>query len=45
MPSAPRELIKAAYKALAKIYLPNVQGDGAKMVEINQAYETLTQGS
>jgi hypothetical protein len=44
LPNAPPELIKAAYKTLARIYHPDVQGDSAKMIEINLAYETLTQG-
>ncbi len=44
LPSAPPELVKAAYKTLARIYHPDMRGDSAKMIEINRAYETLTQG-
>jgi hypothetical protein len=44
LPDAPPEVVKAAYKALARIYHPDLRGDTAKMVEINRAYETLTQG-
>jgi hypothetical protein len=44
LPSAPPEVIKAAYKALARIHHPDARGDAAKMIEINRAYETLTQG-
>ncbi len=43
LPSAPPELVKAAYKTLAKIYHPDVQGDSAKMIEINRAFEIITQ--
>jgi hypothetical protein len=43
LPSAPPEVVKASYKALARIYHPDMQGDTAKMVEINRAYETLSQ--
>jgi hypothetical protein len=42
LPDAPPEVVKASYKALAKIYHPDVRGDSAKMVEINRAYETIT---
>ncbi len=44
LPSAPPELVKAAYKTLARIYHPDASGDSAKMIAINRAYETLTQG-
>ncbi len=44
LPNAPPEVVKASYKALAKIYHPDVQGDSAIMVEINRAYEILTEG-
>jgi hypothetical protein len=43
LPDAPPEVVKAAYKALARIYHPDLRGDTAKMVEINRAYETLSQ--
>lgn len=44
LPDAPPEVVKASYKALAKIYHPDARGDAAKMVEINQAFEILTRG-
>ncbi len=44
LPNAPPEVVKAAYKALARIHHPDARGDAAKMIEINRAYETLTQG-
>jgi hypothetical protein len=44
LPNAPPEVIKAAYKALAKIHHPDARGNSEKMIEINRAYETLTQG-
>jgi hypothetical protein len=44
LPDAPPEVVKASYKALAKIYHPDVKGSNDKMIEINRAYETLTQG-
>ncbi len=44
LPNAPPEVIKAAYKALAKLHHPDTRGGGSeKMIEINRAYETLTQ--
>jgi hypothetical protein len=43
LPNAPPELVKAAYKTLAKIYHPDVQGDSEKMIEINRAFEVITQ--
>ncbi|MGI8494363.1 MAG: J domain-containing protein [Pyrinomonadaceae bacterium] len=44
LPNAPPEVVKASYKALAKIHHPDARGDSAKMIEINRAYETLTRG-
>jgi hypothetical protein len=45
--SAPEEVIKAAYKALAKIYHPDtgVRGNHLRMVQINLAHEVLTNSS
>jgi hypothetical protein len=43
LPDAPPEVVKASYKALAKIYHPDAKGSNDKMVAINRAYETLTQ--
>jgi hypothetical protein len=43
LPSAPPEVVKASYKALAKIYHPDAQGDSEKMIRINQAFEVITQ--
>ncbi len=42
LPSAPPELVKAAYKTLAKIYHPDARGDGEKMIAINRAFEIIT---
>jgi hypothetical protein len=44
LPNAPLEVVKASYKALAKIHHPDARGSSEKMIEINRAYETLTQG-
>ncbi len=44
LPNAPLEVVKASYKALAKIHHPDAQGDSEKMIRINRAYEILTQG-
>jgi hypothetical protein len=44
LPNAPMEVVKASYKALAKIHHPDARGNSEKMIEINRAYETLTQG-
>jgi hypothetical protein len=43
LPNAPPEVIKAAYKALAKIHHPDARGDGERMVAINRAFEIITQ--
>lgn len=40
-PDAPMEVIRAAYKALAMLYHPDLGGDPNAMVALNQAYETL----
>jgi DnaJ domain len=40
---APAEVIRAAYKALAMLYHPDLGGDPERMVDLNRAYETLTQ--
>ncbi len=40
-PDAPPEVIRAAYKALAMLYHPDLGGDSERMVELNRAYETL----
>ncbi len=42
LPNAPPEVVKASYKALAKIYHPDAQGDGEKMIAINRAFEIIT---
>lgn len=39
---APKEVIHAAYRALAKLRHPDVGGTTAAMVEINRAYDLLT---
>ncbi len=43
LPNAPPEVVKASYKALSKIHHPDAQGDGEKMIEINRAFEIITQ--
>jgi hypothetical protein len=40
-PEAPPEVIRAAYKALAMLYHPDRGGDGVKMREVNEAFESL----
>ncbi len=42
-PDAPPEVIKAAYKALAKIHHPDLRGNNEKMLEINRAFDVITQ--
>jgi hypothetical protein len=39
--SAPKEVVKAAYKALARLYHPDTGGDAQTMQKINAAYERL----
>jgi len=39
--NAPKEVIAAAYKALARLYHPDAGGDAAKMQAVNLAYERL----
>ncbi len=41
-PGAPLPLVRAAYRALAKMYHPDAGGDTRKMSEINNAYHLLT---
>lgn len=38
-PQAPREVIQAAYRALAGVYHPDRGGDGEMMTRLNLAYE------
>lgn len=40
-PNAPKEVITAAYKALAKLYHPDTGGNAARMQTVNLAYERL----
>jgi hypothetical protein len=40
-PDAPIEVIRAAYKALAMLYHPDLGGDLERMVALNRAYEEL----
>jgi len=42
LPSAPVEVVKAAYKALAVIHHPDKGGDARRMQEINAAYTAAT---
>jgi hypothetical protein len=41
LPTAPPEVVNAAYRALAKRVHPDAGGDTAKMQEINAAYKLL----
>ena len=41
LPSAPPELIKAAYRALSRLNHPDHGGDTVAMQKINKAYEVL----
>jgi hypothetical protein len=43
LPDAPPEVVKAAYKALARIYHPDARGNSEKMIAINRAFEIITQ--
>ncbi len=43
LPSAPLEVVKAAYRALAVLTHPDHGGDVAEMQRINAAYERLSQ--
>ncbi len=42
LPNAPPEVVKASYKALAKIYHPDLRGSSEKMIAINRAFEIIT---
>src|SRR6266508_2478961 len=42
--SAPTEVIKAAYKALALLHHPDAGGSQEHMTALNLAYEVLTRG-
>lgn len=41
IPDAPPEVVKAAYRALSKLYHPDRGGDGAAMQRINEAYSQI----
>lgn len=41
LPNAPKEVIRAAYRALATIHHPDAGGDSERMIEINKAYAAL----
>lgn len=41
IPAAPPEVVKAAYRALSKLYHPDKGGDVTAMQRINDAYERL----
>jgi DnaJ-domain-containing protein 1 len=41
LPSAPPEVVKAAYRALAQLHHPDRGGDEEKMKRVNLAYEAL----
>jgi hypothetical protein len=42
LPSAPPEVVAAAYRALAKLHHPDAGGDTATMQRINTAYKRLS---
>ena len=42
LPSAPPEVVAAAYRALAKMHHPDAGGDTATMQRINTAYQRLS---
>ena len=44
-PTAPAELVRAAYKTLALLYHPDRGGDTAEMQAINAAYEALSKSN
>jgi len=41
LPSAPKEVIRAAHRALAAIHHPDRGGNLDEMIEINLAYDKL----
>lgn len=41
LPNAPKEVVRAAYRALAAIHHPDSGGDSERMIEINRAYATI----
>lgn len=40
-PTAPPELVEAAYKCLSRLYHPDAGGDTEKMMQINEAISTI----
>jgi hypothetical protein len=42
LPSAPVEVVKAAYRALAKLHHPDVQGDAITMRRLTEAHDALS---
>jgi len=42
-PGAPPELVRAAFRVLARLHHPDVGGDTATMTALNRAYAALTQ--
>lgn len=42
LPTAPPQVVKAAYRALAQLHHPDKGGDTAAMQAVNAAYEALT---
>lgn len=43
LPTAPKELVDAAYRCLARLYHPDTGGNTTKMQALNLAYEHLKQ--
>lgn len=43
LPTAPKELVDAAYRCLARLYHPDTGGTTAQMQALNLAYEQLKQ--
>ena len=44
LPSAPKEVVRAAHRALAQIHHPDRGGNIEKMVEINLAFDRISAG-
>lgn len=41
LPNAPLPVVRAAYRALARIYHPDTGGSTARMADLNRAYERV----
>lgn len=45
LPTAPAELVRAAYRVMAQLHHPDKGGDDLTMKRINNAFEALTKGA